>query len=159
MDGQTLGNLEIFNNNSDGSQSGKYNRFWSNQSSILILRCSSGNYIFLSCVLGTLYMYLDNCVTSPGKRLLRKWICHPLKDIGKINHRLDVVDRLVENSDATLSTAQYLHKLPDLDRLLGRVKASIQSSEALLLPLIGAKILKQRVKSYLTSEFCLLSVW
>ncbi|KAM3394970.1 DNA mismatch repair protein MSH7 isoform X1 [Capsicum galapagoense] len=118
MDGQTLGNLEIFNNNSDGSQS------------------------------GTLYMYLDNCVTSPGKRLLRKWICHPLKDIGKINHRLDVVDRLVENSDATLSTAQYLRKLPDLDRLLGRVKASIQSSEALFLPLIGAKILKQRVKVF-----------
>lgn len=63
----------------------------------------------------------------------------------KINHRLDVVDRLVENSEATLSAAQYLRKLPDLDRLLGRVKASIQSSEALLLPLIGAKILKQRV--------------
>ncbi|KAK4368411.1 hypothetical protein RND71_012203 [Anisodus tanguticus] len=117
MDGQTLVNLEIFNNNADGSPSGKYN--------------------------STLYMYLDNCVTSPGKRLLRNWICHPLKDVEKINHRLDVVDRLVENSDTTLSTAQYLRKLPDLDRLLGRVKASIQSSEALL-PLIGAKILKQR---------------
>lgn len=63
----------------------------------------------------------------------------------KINHRLDVIDRLVENSEATLSAAQYLRKLPDLDRLVGRVKASIQSSEALLLPLIGAKILKQRV--------------
>lgn len=63
----------------------------------------------------------------------------------KINHRLDVIDRLVENSEATLSAAQYLRKLPDLDRLFGRVKASIQSSEALLLPLIGAKILKQRV--------------
>ncbi|KAG5595362.1 hypothetical protein H5410_036594 [Solanum commersonii] len=98
--------------------------------------------------MGTLYMYLDNCVTLPGKRLLRKWICHPLKDVEKINHRLDVVDKLVNNSDATLSTAQYLRKLPDLDRLLGRVKASIQSSEALLLPLIGAKILKQRVKVF-----------
>ncbi|XP_059286682.1 DNA mismatch repair protein MSH7 isoform X3 [Lycium ferocissimum] len=118
MDGQTLVNLEIFNNNADGSPS------------------------------GTLYKYLDNCVTSPGKRLLRNWVCHPLKDLEKINHRLDVVDRLVENSDATLSTAQYLRKLPDLDRLLGRVKASIQSSEALLLPLIGAKILKQRVKVF-----------
>lgn len=94
---------------------------------------------------GTLYKYLDNCVTSPGKRLLRNWVCHPLKDVEKINHRLDVIDRLVENSEATLSAAQYLRKLPDLDRLLGRVKASIQSSEALLLPLIGAKILKQRV--------------
>ncbi|KAK4370225.1 hypothetical protein RND71_009700 [Anisodus tanguticus] len=124
MDGHTLVNLEIFNNNADGSPSGKYNIF------------------------GTLYMYLDNCITSPGKRLLRNWICHPLKDVEKINHRLDVVDRLVENSDTTLSTAQYLRKLPDLDRLLGRVKASIQSSEALLLPLIGAKILKQRVKVF-----------
>nr|XP_016505221.1 PREDICTED: DNA mismatch repair protein MSH7-like isoform X1 [Nicotiana tabacum] len=115
MDGQTLVNLEIFNNNADGSPS------------------------------GTLYKYLDNCVTSPGKRLLRNWVCHPLKDVEKINHRLDVIDRFVENSEATLSAAQYLRKLPDLDRLVGRVKASIQSSEALLLPLIGAKILKQRV--------------
>ncbi|OIT00388.1 PREDICTED: DNA mismatch repair protein MSH7 isoform X1 [Nicotiana attenuata] len=118
MDGQTLVNLEIFNNNADGSPS------------------------------GTLYKYLDNCVTSPGKRLLRNWVCHPLKDVEKINHRLDVIDRLVENSEATLSAAQYLRKLPDLDRLLGRVKASIQSSEALLLPLIGAKMLKQRVKVF-----------
>ncbi|KAL6221129.1 hypothetical protein ACLB2K_008881 [Fragaria x ananassa] len=49
MDGQTLINLEIFSNTADGGPS------------------------------GTLYAYLDNCVTASGKRLLRKWICHPLK--------------------------------------------------------------------------------
>ncbi|KAE8682862.1 DNA mismatch repair protein MSH7 [Hibiscus syriacus] len=58
---------------------------------------------------GTLYKYLDNCVTSSGKRLLRSWICHPLKDV-------------------------------DLERLFRRVKASIQSSASLVLPMIGKKV-------------------
>lgn len=46
--------------------------------------------------------------------------------------------------------AQYLRKLPDLERFLGQIKATFQSSALLLLPLIGNKILKQRV-SYLLS--------
>ncbi|XP_027173583.1 DNA mismatch repair protein MSH7 [Coffea eugenioides] len=118
MDGQTLVNLEIFNNNADGAQA------------------------------GTLYKYLDNCVTASGKRLLRNWICHPLRDVEKINHRLDVVEELIAHSDIMLLVAQYLRKIPDLERLLGRVKASINSSAVLLLPLIGSKKLKQRVKAF-----------
>ncbi|XWS26879.1 hypothetical protein CRYUN_Cryun26dG0068000 [Craigia yunnanensis] len=47
-----------------------------------------------------------------------------------------------------LLIAQYLHKLPDLERLLGRVKASMQSSASLVLPMIGKKVLKQRVKAF-----------
>ncbi|KAK8695156.1 hypothetical protein V6N13_000329 [Hibiscus sabdariffa] len=97
---------------------------------------------------GTLYKYLDNCVTSSGKRLLRSWICHPLKDVDSINNRLDVVEKLMSHSEITLIIAQYLRKLPDLERLLGRVKASIQSSASLVLPMIGKKVLKQRVKAF-----------
>ncbi|KAK3034368.1 hypothetical protein RJ639_032266 [Escallonia herrerae] len=41
-------------------------------------------------IFGTLYKFLDNCVTSSGKRLLRNWICHPLKDVEEINRRLNV---------------------------------------------------------------------
>ncbi|KAL3535766.1 hypothetical protein ACH5RR_004227 [Cinchona calisaya] len=118
MDGQTLVNLEIFNNNADGGQT------------------------------GTLYKYIDNCVTSSGKRLLRNWICHPLRDVEKINHRLDVVEELIAHSEVMLLLAQYLRKIPDLERLLGRVKASINSSAVLLLPLIGRKTLKKRVKVF-----------
>lgn len=44
--------------------------------------------------------------------------------------------------------AQYLRKLPDLERFLGQIKATFQSSALLLLPLIGNKILKQRVKAF-----------
>ncbi|GMI97714.1 MUTS homolog 7, ARABIDOPSIS THALIANA MUTS HOMOLOG 7, MUTS HOMOLOG 6-2 [Hibiscus trionum] len=118
IDGQTLVNLEIFSNNSDGGSS------------------------------GTFYKYLDNCVTSSGKRLLRSWICHPLKDVDSINNRLDVVEKLMSHSEIMLIIAQYLRKLPDLERLLGRVKASIQSSASLVRPMIGKKVLKQRVKAF-----------
>nr|POF02689.1 dna mismatch repair protein msh7 [Quercus suber] len=81
IDGQTLVNLEIFNNNADGGPS------------------------------GTLYKFLDNCVTSS-----------------------------------------------DLERLLGRVKASVQSSASLILPLLGKKILKQRNHDVTDSDAETLSI-
>ncbi|KAF6172860.1 hypothetical protein GIB67_035414 [Kingdonia uniflora] len=118
MDGQTLVNLEIFGNNADGGPE------------------------------GTLYKYLDSCVTSSGKRLLRSWICHPLKGVDEINDRLNVVEELIKHSEISLLVAQSLRKLPDIERLLGRVKACLGSSDSLLLPLIGKKVLKQRVKTF-----------
>ncbi|XP_050218036.1 DNA mismatch repair protein MSH7 isoform X2 [Mercurialis annua] len=118
IDGQTLVNLEIFNNNFDGGLS------------------------------GTLFSYLDNCVTSSGKRLLRKWICHPLKSVEGINNRLNVVEDLMTNSEIMLIISQYLCKIPDIERMLGRVKSSFQASASLALPLIGKKLLKQRVKVF-----------
>ncbi|KAF9614084.1 hypothetical protein IFM89_015083 [Coptis chinensis] len=99
-------------------------------------------------IFGTLYKYLDNCLTASGKRLLRSWICHPLKDVGEINDRLNVVKGLIEHPEISLILAQYLPRIPDIERLLGRVKASVGSSATLLLPLVGEKVLKQRVKLY-----------
>ncbi|KAF8393339.1 hypothetical protein HHK36_021581 [Tetracentron sinense] len=96
---------------------------------------------------GTLYKYLDSCITASGKRLLRSWICHPLKNVGEINKRLNVVEELITHSEITFLVAQYLRKLPDIERLLGRVKASVGASASLLLPHIGKKILKQRVSA------------
>ncbi|CAN8258263.1 unnamed protein product [Cochlearia groenlandica] len=118
IDGQTMVNLEIFNNSCDGGSS------------------------------GTLYKYLDNCVSPTGKRLLRNWICHPLKDAGSINKRLDVVNEFTANSEAMQITGQCLHKLPDLERLLGRIRSSVQSSAFVLPALLGKKVLKQRIKTF-----------
>ncbi|KAG6424168.1 hypothetical protein SASPL_114581 [Salvia splendens] len=97
---------------------------------------------------GTLYKYLDNCITSSGKRLLKNWICHPLQDVDKINKRLDVVENMMANSEIVSHIAQLLRKLPDVERLLGRVKSSFQSSYVLSLPLLGSKLLKQRLKAF-----------
>ncbi|GMH18025.1 hypothetical protein Nepgr_019866 [Nepenthes gracilis] len=118
LDGQTLINLEIFGNNSDGGPA------------------------------GTLFKFLDSCITSSGKRLLKSWICHPLKDVQQINYRLDVVGALMAHPGVMLLVAQQLHKVPDLERLFGRVKVAVQSSATLLLPVVGKKVMKQRVKAF-----------
>ncbi|KAJ4752225.1 DNA mismatch repair protein MutS [Rhynchospora pubera] len=118
MDGQTLVNLEIFSNNVDGGLS------------------------------GTLYKHLDHCLTASGKRLLKRWICHPLKDIDEINSRLDVVEGIINNSGLVSIIHEHLRRVPDLERLLGQVKSAIGSSAALLLPVIGQRMLKRRVKTF-----------
>ncbi|XP_047320706.1 DNA mismatch repair protein MSH7 [Impatiens glandulifera] len=118
MDGQTIGNLEIFNNNVDGSSS------------------------------GTLYSYLDNCVTPSGKRLLKRWICHPLNDVEEIKNRLNMVEILISHPEIMGLIGQSFRKIPDLERLIGRVKASFQSADSLVIPLFGKKVLKQRVKVF-----------
>ncbi|KAK9142438.1 hypothetical protein Syun_011838 [Stephania yunnanensis] len=118
IDGQSLANLEIFCNNADGGRK------------------------------GTMYKYLDSCITSSGKRLLRSWICHPLKDVGEINRRLNAVEEFISHPEVILLVAEYLRKLPDMERLLGRVRAAVGSSTSLLVPLIGEKMLKQRIKCF-----------
>ncbi|KAH1043695.1 hypothetical protein AAZX31_09G171700 [Glycine max] len=118
MDGPTMINLELFVNNEDGGKS------------------------------GSLYNCLDKCVTSSGKRLLRNWICCPLVDAEIINNRLDIVDDLMANPEIVSHIAQHLRRLPDLEHLLGRIKSSLQLSGPLLLPFLGKKILKQRVKVF-----------
>lgn len=120
MDGQTLVNLEIFSNNFDGGSS------------------------------GTLYKHLNHCITDSGKRLLRRWICHPLKDIDAINRRLDVVEGFIQNRGLDPITFEYLRKIPDLERLLGRVRSTVGLSSSGRLPFVGKKILRQRIKTFIS---------
>lgn len=147
MDGPTYVNLEIFGNSDDGGKSGKC-LFYLSTCIILTFLFKISVWKSLFCLsLGTLYKYLDNCVTSSGKRLLRNWICCPLKDAEGINNRLDVVDNLITCPEIVSHIAQHLRKLPDLELLLGRTKSSLQVSSPILLPLLAKKILKQRVGS------------
>ncbi|XP_025817755.1 DNA mismatch repair protein MSH7 [Panicum hallii] len=119
MDGQTLVNLEIFSNNFDGGSS------------------------------GTLYKHLNHCVTASGKRLLRRWICHPLKDIDAINKRLDVVEAFIQNCGLGPTTLVYLRKIPDLERLLGQVRSTVGLPSSVKLPFVGERILKKRIKTFI----------
>ena len=99
----------------------------------------------LYLVAGTLYKHLNHCVTASGKRLLRRWICHPLKDIDAINKRLDVVEGFIQNCGLGPTALGYLRKIPDLERLLGQVRFTVGLSSLLQLPFIGEKILKRWV--------------
>jgi DNA mismatch repair protein MSH6 len=96
-------------------------------------------------VAGTLYKHLNHCITASGKRLLRRWICHPLKDVNAINRRLDIVEGFIQNCGVGSITLEHLRKIPDLERLLGRVRSTVGLTSAVMLPFVGDKILKRRV--------------
>ena len=57
-----------------------------------------------------------------------------------------MVEALTLCAEIMLLVAQYLRKVPDLERLLGKVKSAVQSQATLLLPVVGRKALKQRVR-------------
>lgn len=99
LDGQTLINLEIFANTVNGGPE------------------------------GTLFNLLNRCITPFGKRLFRKWVCHPLCNIQKINERLDAVDML--NADRSLRDqfSSEMSKMPDLERLGSRIHAGACKAE------------------------------
>ncbi|EEB07647.1 MutS protein [Schizosaccharomyces japonicus yFS275] len=94
LNGQTLKNLEIFNNSFDGGEE------------------------------GTLFRLMCRCVTPFGKRLFHSWMNHPLRSPEQINGRLDVVELLLDNPNLRDAILGILHKLPDLERMISRVHAS-----------------------------------
>ena len=66
---------------------------------------------------------LDRCSTAAGRRLLRRWICRPLTDIPRIERRLDAVEALMAlDVQAREEVRAGLRKLPDVERLIGRVQ-------------------------------------
>lgn len=93
LDGQTLINLEVFNNSVNGGTE------------------------------GTLFSLLNKCITPFGKRLFRSWVAHPLCNINRINERLDAVEMLNADQTVREQFASQLVKMPDLERLISRIHA------------------------------------
>ncbi|XP_037070019.1 DNA mismatch repair protein Msh6-like isoform X2 [Pollicipes pollicipes] len=91
LDGVTLRNLEIVSNSVDGGTEGT--------------------------LLGT----LDTCVTAFGKRVLRAWLCSPLRSPAAIAARLDAVEDLMSRADVMDDVTARLKQLPDLERLVRRI--------------------------------------
>ncbi|KMQ51059.1 DNA mismatch repair protein MutS [Chitinispirillum alkaliphilum] len=69
----------------------------------------------------TLITVLDRTGTSMGARLLRNWITHPLKDIEKINRRLDCVEWLRKDIFVRGEIELKLKRVADIERLISRV--------------------------------------
>ncbi|MFZ9387221.1 MAG: DNA mismatch repair protein MutS [Chitinophagaceae bacterium] len=88
----------------------------------------------------TLLGVLDNTVTAMGARLLKRWIVFPLRDIHKINERLDTVEFLVRDTELRNLLSQHLKQCGDIERLVARIPSKkINPREVLQL----AKGLKQ----------------
>ncbi|XP_051546592.1 DNA mismatch repair protein Msh3-like isoform X1 [Myxocyprinus asiaticus] len=68
-------------------------------------------------VKGSLLWVLDHTQTPFGKRLLRKWVCQPLKSVTEIWARQEAVAEILLSESSVLPSLQsLLTRLPDLER-------------------------------------------
>ena len=70
---------------------------------------------------GSLLWSIDKTVTSMGARLLKSWICQPLKDLNQILKRQDSVKNLVQDSSVRNNLQSALRDVYDIQRLSTRV--------------------------------------
>lgn len=64
-----------------------------------------------------------------GRRLLRLWLCRPLRNIDSINARLDAVDELIQKTQIVSEFRSHLSSVRDLERLLGQVRNAASPPE------------------------------
>ena len=67
---------------------------------------------------------MDRTLTPMVGRLLKRWIAMPIRDIGRINRRLDVVQRFVEDSDLAEAVGEQVSLIGDLERIASRIAAA-----------------------------------
>ena len=70
---------------------------------------------------GSLLWAIDKTNTNMGARLLRSWICQPLKNPDRILKRQQAVKKLVENSSARYEIEKQLKNIYDIQRLSTRL--------------------------------------
>ncbi|NNF59623.1 MAG: DNA mismatch repair protein MutS [Rhodothermaceae bacterium] len=70
---------------------------------------------------GSLIGILDATLTPMGGRLLRAWLVRPLRDVEKVEQRLDAVDALFTSPRLRRSLREELRHVGDLERLAGKV--------------------------------------
>ncbi len=69
----------------------------------------------------SLLKVLDNTVSAMGARLMKRWTVLPLKDIKKINERLDTVELLIKETDTRHRLTQYIKHCGDIERLVSKI--------------------------------------
>ncbi|UCE11029.1 MAG: DNA mismatch repair protein MutS [Candidatus Thorarchaeota archaeon] len=70
---------------------------------------------------GTLMGVLSKTVTPMGKRKLKQWILQPLRDIPRIEQRLDGVDELARKALTRDSITEKLRNTGDIERIVSRI--------------------------------------
>ena len=70
---------------------------------------------------GSLISILDKTTTAMGGRLLKKWISAPLRDLKKIQSRLDCVEELLKNKSQRKKIETELKEVGDLERIISRI--------------------------------------
>ena len=69
----------------------------------------------------TLLNVLDNTVSPMGARLLKRWLVFPLKDIHKINERLNLVEFFVLQTDLRNTITHSIKQCGDVERTVSKI--------------------------------------
>ena len=96
---------------------------------------------------GSLLWAIDRTSTNMGARLLRSWICQPLKEKDKIIERQNVVKTLVENSAARIEIHGMLEQIYDIQRLSTRLSNTSTAPRDFLSLKSSLKILPELVET------------
>src|SRR5574344_984218 len=70
---------------------------------------------------GSLLWAIDKTQTNMGARLLKSWICQPLKDIHEIRKRQEIISALIEKNASRRNLEEILSKSYDIQRLSTRL--------------------------------------
>lgn len=69
----------------------------------------------------TLIDILDQTVTPPGSRMMRRWMVLPLKDLAPIQERHEIVDYFIQKPDFKEDIESQLKEVGDLERIISKV--------------------------------------
>ncbi|MHB1158566.1 MAG: DNA mismatch repair protein MutS [Phycisphaerales bacterium] len=72
-------------------------------------------------ITGSLLGTLNDCRTPMGKRLLRHWLCFPLRDRPQIERRQNIVSAILNDPVFSDDLAKYLPGVQDVQRIAGRI--------------------------------------
>lgn len=64
---------------------------------------------------------IDRTTTPMGGRMLRRWMVFPLKEVSRINERLDIVEYFFKHPDFRQLIDEQLHRIGDLERIISKV--------------------------------------
>ena len=68
-----------------------------------------------------LHKVLDNTVSPMGARMLKRWILLPLKEINRINERLDLVEFFIKDVDLRTKLVHHIKQCGDIERLVSKI--------------------------------------
>jgi DNA mismatch repair protein MutS len=70
---------------------------------------------------GSLFEAINRSLTAGGSRLLKQWLCFPLRSEKKIAERLDQIQLWLANNEALKDIRQNLRGVGDFERRLGKI--------------------------------------
>lgn len=80
----------------------------------------------------SLFDVLDHTSTAFGRRLLRQWLDHPLKEPARIQERLDATEELYHRHEVRAQGRDALRSVFDLERIVSRISFGSANAKDLL---------------------------